>query len=267
MDNMTEIEQSLFLSMFRIGKCYFYNKHDFNSSIGNPHISIGYLINGSVEFESSTEHFEFGSGGMVYIPKGESYSSHWHGSPEIEFYSLQFLFNPTTQSENSSIFRRYKLQKINSPDNSIKNQFNALYSIYSRGSNYLLQAIGEFYLLYSGIAEMLIYEELPIVKNPVQKAMHYIEGHATEDFHIADLAKLCNMSEPRFYDTFKRFTGYTPIAYKNRVRIQQALTLLSDKENTVEWISNYLNFNSPAYFRKVFKQVTGTTPHESRYSL
>ena len=95
--------------------------------------------------------------------------------------------------------------------------------------------------------------------SPVEKAALYIEQHATEDFYMDDLAKMCGVSCSRFYTLFREYMGLTPVEYKNTVRIRMARKMLESGKSSDE-ISEILGFSSAAYFRKVFESVTGMLP-------
>jgi YesN/AraC family two-component response regulator len=59
---------------------------------------------------------------------------------------------------------------------------------------------------------------------------------------------------------YKQQTGYSPIAYKNRLAIQNASHALLLENNSVEAVSEEYGFESPIYFRRLFKKILGTTP-------
>jgi|GEM_PF-699471 AraC-type DNA-binding domain-containing proteins len=251
-----------YLSMFSIFKCCFSNEHYNHSGIGIANTSIGYLLKGKAEFRSEHETFWINSGDIVYIPKGQIYTSHWYGSPEIEFYSIPIAFqNSMTYKSNGAFdfLYQYHLQRIDPFENS-REKLDSIYDCFQNGTNDLFRAIGEFYLFYQELVEKLAFKRILQQRNPVQDAINYIEQHSTQEFTVKLLATLCNISESRFFDTFKKSTGFTPIEYKNHVRVQKGIELLSANDCKVEWVSDYLNFSSPAYFRKVFKNVTGVTP-------
>ena len=85
-------------------------------------------------------------------------------------------------------------------------------------------------------------------------------------FTVDELAEVCHMSTSHFYACFKNAVGMSPIEYKNSVCINRAMLRLVSEDKTIEEISEELGFESAAYFRKVFKRVTGKTPKEYRKS-
>ena len=85
-----------------------------------------------------------------------------------------------------------------------------------------------------------------------------------EDFNIAYLAKLSNLSESHFRKTFKDLTSFSPAKYRNRLRIEQAMSLLVNTNLNINEISCEVGFTYPRYFSSTFKSVTGMTPKQFR---
>lgn len=245
----------------------FKQKREFKAPFGAEINSIGYMLAGEAEYVSENSSFKVKKGDLVIIPKGQVYESHWRGSPDIEFYAMSFIFRENFQQAPTDVVKKYRLQKIEYNSDGTNELFNRIYRDYKKGGNGLFAAIGEFYMFYSKIADTLEYEETERKDTSVRNAVSYIENNYSAEFSVQQLSKLCGMSESRFYSEFKAVTSHTPIEYKNMVRVHCAWELLANKNNTVEWISDYLNFNSPAYFRKVFRRFTGTTPQEARKKI
>lgn len=83
------------------------------------------------------------------------------------------------------------------------------------------------------------------------------------DMTLDQLADYMNMSKYHFARKFKEITGYPPMEYFNRMKIQKACELLDTSTYSIKEISNYLSFSSPFYFSEAFKKITGYSP--SRY--
>lgn len=99
----------------------------------------------------------------------------------------------------------------------------------------------------------------------VQPALDYLEEHFREPVAVRELAARCCLSESYFYTCFRHETGFSPMAYKNRVCIRHAAyTLVSEPEKSIEEISAECGFSSSIYFRRLFRQITGKTPREYR---
>lgn len=258
---------SAYLSRLWLGQYRFEREYYFDGRFGTPVNSIGVLVRGRAEFVSPSRRFELGSGEAVFVPRGERYESYWRGDLGVEWHALHFVFAPEESVEPPLTSRRYQLQPIPAWDATASCKFQEIAVACRAEGAPALTALGSFYLLYADLVQRLAYNEIMVAGSPVQAALHYIEAHPCEDFSVGRLASLCCMTESRFYAAFAAHTGCTPIEYKNRIRIQRAITMLSHRDHTVESISRELNFCTPAYFRRVFKKVTGKTPREYRFSI
>lgn len=248
---------SLFLTMLYLKKYQQRNTHTADQRSGFPNSCIGYVLRGSADFFADTGTLHARAGDIIYIPKGQQYHSRWHGTPEIEYYSLNFEFRSNVLPGDL-----HKFQILHDSNNRVKNALDRIYRALE--SNEFSLGIGEFHMLYHALAPRLALSGIRPGITQVQEAIQFIESQYLSDFSNSQLAARCDLSESRFYTLFKQSTGCTPIEYKNRVLIQHAVHYLISTANTVEWISENLNFSSPAYFRKVFRAVLGKTPQEVR---
>lgn len=92
----------------------------------------------------------------------------------------------------------------------------------------------------------------------------YINSHFTEQFSVPELAKQCAMSESVYRRRFRQLTGFSPVQYINRLKIEKACQMLQSGDISHQQISAFLNFYNVSYFHRVFKSVTGQTPGEYR---
>ncbi|MBL4574681.1 MAG: helix-turn-helix domain-containing protein [Opitutaceae bacterium] len=79
---------------------------------------------------------------------------------------------------------------------------------------------------------------------------------------VPDMAERVGLSCNRFITLFRRYTGYTPMDFLTRERIQQAKQLLAERSNRVTDVAFHLDFSSTQYFATVFKKFTGMTPSQ-----
>lgn len=83
---------------------------------------------------------------------------------------------------------------------------------------------------------------------------------------IERYAKLCDMSESSFYSFFKRWSGLSPIDYRNDLRLSAARSLLLHSTLSIKEISEHVGFDDPYYFSRLFKKKCGVSPREFRNS-
>ncbi|MEI7884939.1 MAG: AraC family transcriptional regulator [Clostridia bacterium] len=94
----------------------------------------------------------------------------------------------------------------------------------------------------------------------VENVISFMVKHVDSVFSLAELAAYVSISKYHFVRSFKEKTGYSPIQYFNRLKIQKACELLLTSSHNIKEISDILAFNNPFYFSKVFKLVTGSAP-------
>ena len=121
-----------------------------------------------------------------------------------------------------------------------------------------------FYRLYTAAAPFLAPRDTSHGVGELFPALRQMEEAPAADFDVPALARLCGMSESKFYDSFKKATGHTPMAYKNILRARHALELLTNTDLTVEEIAARLACSSPSYLRRILADTVGKTPKEIR---
>ena len=86
-------------------------------------------------------------------------------------------------------------------------------------------------------------------------AIDAIESAPAEDVPIPVLAHLCGVSETRFRQLFLQYTGgESAVTYRNRLRIEQAIRLLSTKQVTVEYAAREAGFRDMSHFYRLYKR-------------
>jgi transcriptional regulator GlxA family with amidase domain len=81
---------------------------------------------------------------------------------------------------------------------------------------------------------------------------------------IEALAKRTNMSPRNFIRRFKAATGRLPGHYLQVLRINVAKALLEEGASSVQAVCSAVGYDDVAFFRKLFKKLTGMTPLEYR---
>lgn len=67
-------------------------------------------------------------------------------------------------------------------------------------------------------------------------------------------------SYPHICREFRKAYGSTPVEYINALRIERAKLLLHDTNLPIIEVARRVGFDTPAYFSRVFKKVTGINP-------
>ena len=120
--------------------------------------------------------------------------------------------------------------------------------------------------LYRFLAQLLSELEAPSAKGSllVQQAVSYFKNHFSERKGIGEAAELCNVSQAHLTRIFRQETGQTPLQYLTRIRMEYALFLLLNTQDSMESISEACGFLNRNYFAKVFRRHLGCSPTEYR---
>jgi AraC-like DNA-binding protein len=81
---------------------------------------------------------------------------------------------------------------------------------------------------------------------------------------IEEIASNLNVGYSWFRRKFKKYTGISPLQFLLQLRIQRARELLLAQSKSVKEIAFELNFDTPFYFSRLFKEKTGYSPMEYR---
>lgn len=100
--------------------------------------------------------------------------------------------------------------------------------------------------------------------SPVAPAIEYINKNYNGDISPKSLAKLCLMSESYFRGQFRKYTGVSPLKYRENIRIDWAKKFLATNLFSITEIAEKLGYCDIYHFSKVFRQHCGITPSQYR---
>ncbi len=98
----------------------------------------------------------------------------------------------------------------------------------------------------------------------IKDAIVYIQEHYKDKIYIRDLSSLSDLNEQYFIRFFGSVTGAPPLDYINRYRVEQASRLLRETDSKAYDIAKECGFHNIGNFIKIFRAVTGLTPHKYR---
>lgn len=94
----------------------------------------------------------------------------------------------------------------------------------------------------------------------IGRALSFMERHYTEEIGLAQMAKAAHMSPRSFQRHFKATVGMSPLQYLQRHRIANCCRLLGESNAPIQAIAADCGIPEPAYFCRLFRRMTGTTP-------
>ena len=92
----------------------------------------------------------------------------------------------------------------------------------------------------------------------------YLDTNYAEHITLDTLTGLTHMNKYYMAHSFAKYTGFSPIQYLNRRRLEAACQLLRDTDLSVSDIVGSTGFSSQSYFTQAFRKFYGITPVKYR---
>lgn len=195
------------------------------------------------------------AGDVFYLPLGLRYHSYWYGDPEngnrVSWESYSFEMLPEREDSLSPMV----FTEADAAVNALLDCLSAQMTVSSLSVGLLYQALG---LLLPKTEK----RHGTVSERRAARAKEFIEAHP--DFQVSELARYCDMSESGIYAFFRRELGTTPLGLRNKMKVRRATALLEETDLSVEEIATRLGYGNAAYFRHIFREVTGKTPSAVR---
>ncbi|WP_309119975.1 response regulator [Paenibacillus sp.] len=118
--------------------------------------------------------------------------------------------------------------------------------------------------LLAGWGEWRKAERMEASSRIVATVNRYIEEHLSDDLSLTVLSKKVFLNPAYLSRVYKARTGQNLIDHINDRRIAKGKELLDGTLMKVADIARSVGFDSPAYFTRLYKKMTGLTPQEYR---
>ncbi len=99
----------------------------------------------------------------------------------------------------------------------------------------------------------------PQILSKLVKAKTYIDYNYMLPITISELSSVSGLNRVYLCKYFRALTGYTCNAYIRRLRLDHAVQLLKEGDNSISDVSMKLGY-SPKYFSTLFKKTYGVVP-------
>lgn len=103
----------------------------------------------------------------------------------------------------------------------------------------------------------------------IADAQDWLRNHYSVASPVEQLAARSGLAERTFKRRFTEATGFSPIAYIQRIRVEEAKRRLERTEESVEAVGWHVGYEDAAFFRRLFKRTTGLSPgaYRRRYRV
>jgi transcriptional regulator GlxA family with amidase domain len=98
----------------------------------------------------------------------------------------------------------------------------------------------------------------------IQAAQRWLSAHFSVASPVDEMIKRSKLAERTFKRRFTAATGLAPIAYIQRLRIEDAKRRLERTDAPVDEIGWRVGYEDAAFFRRLFKRTTGMAPRAYR---
>lgn len=265
-----EQRHPLLASFFVTNTGYFTRVYGHNTTRAefDEYIVI-YCIDGKGWYESVGQVWTIEKGEVLFVQRDVP---HAYGSEDSSPWSIQWAHF------RGALAPSYLELNNITPDNPVVNigmqtglsnlfteALNILQSGYS--IHHLVQASSYVQQILSQIGFLATYSPPPGDAGlNAGKIIDYMLENITGRCTLDDFAAEACLSRSYFSRQFKEKTGYSPVDYFIRLKIQRACELLETTRMTVRDIAQSLGYDDQYYFSRVFKRIAGSSPTQYRDS-
>ena len=233
----------------------------------HPFTEIFFVINGKGRFLFHRDIRPIETGDLIIIPPYLEHTEQSIPGTPLQYYVLGLdgiAFQNEDQTASAQIFCNFENQAM------IRELFAQIYYEVKTGG-YGAEMICQHLL------EILILRILrnsrrlvPVSINTVRmtkecaQIKEYLDTNYAEHIPLDTLTSLTHMNKYYMAHSFTKYTGFSPIQYLNRRRLEAACQLLCDTDLSVSDIAGSTGFSSQSYFTQTFRKFYGVTPVKYR---
>jgi AraC-like DNA-binding protein len=104
-------------------------------------------------------------------------------------------------------------------------------------------------------------------RDSVYRAIEWLERSVADDVHLADIARIAELTPFHFLRVFKHETGVTPYRFLIRARIRRAAARLTHTEQPITDIAYDVGFGDLSNFVHTFRRELGCSPSQFRRAV
>lgn len=236
---------------------------------GRVDFQLLYIASGKAHFyfENDKDTVVPAGNMVLYRPK-EPQKYVYYGNEQTEVYWVHF-----TGSNVKNILRSYGI----TDDMRVIPTGTALE--YSRIFKQMIQELQRCQPDYEELLAMLLRQIFIMINRQLKKeraskndyldtememALEYFNENYNKEISVEDYAAGRGMSVSWFIRSFKQYANTTPMQYIVSLRITNAQMLLETTSYNVTEIGNFVGYDNPLYFSRIFKKQKGVSPSEYR---
>jgi AraC-like DNA-binding protein len=101
---------------------------------------------------------------------------------------------------------------------------------------------------------------IALAPSGIPVAVELMRANFADPLTMGDCARIAGLSTTRFAHRFRDLTGYAPMEYLRRLRIDAARRLLADGSLSIKQVGARCGYPDPYHFSRVFRSLDGLSP-------
>ncbi len=232
-----------------------------------PFASIGWIANGEGQMQVSDTVFHPQKGDLYFLPANIPQSFSTNAQNPYQKYFCHFYLD----FFQSDLFKHlhFPLCVKEKEKGKAKQIFEQMIVAYQ--SNTFLSS---FYQK-EGLLQLVIYffecvgEENILLSpfkedSPLDQSVQYALSHLDQKVSVSKMAQIAGYNPNYFSKVFTQHFSQTPCAFLNQKRLEKALDLLLQTNDTLAFIAEQCGFLNQFYFSNFFKKHMGFSPSDYR---
>lgn len=98
----------------------------------------------------------------------------------------------------------------------------------------------------------------------ISEVREHLRENLSDNHRLDELASAAGLSVPHFCALFRKQTGYAPIDFLIRQRIQRACRLLDTTDESIAAVAAAVGYEDAYYFSRCFRRIIGSSPRAYR---
>lgn len=232
-----------------------------------------YIFEGTGQVELDGDHYMLSSGSMFHVPLRCRFLLSSTVDRPLLYYSVHFDYKMIEwEGDSADCLEPTHAGLPFEPVMQLSNQdlfaagMQRLYDIWrGKDTGFVWKARVAFLNALCEISEQKRIEQGDLeTTRSIIRSMEYIRGHYNEPLKRNELADSVSISINHFSYLFKQYSGYSPMQYITRVRLDNAKYMLRNSSLPISEIALRVGFQDPLYFARVFAKETGFSPRAYR---
>ena len=208
---------------------------------GRPYSALSYRTSGTGAFFTEEKSFVSSPGDIVFIPAHKDYNVRYESGESIAIHLLDCSYN------------------------CFENISPANFTMVKLCFDELLESNGEFNAQKSVIYKILhiLASSHAIHDSDLKRCVEFIgQNFCTSQLSVSDICKAACISESTLRRKFQAFFGQSCEQYITKLRLSNAIDLITRGEFSVKEAAHQCGFDDEKYFSRLVKRKYGAAPSD-----